>query len=99
MCLLIRVLLVPNKVGPTPSKQIQPPSSSTVAAAEEEAMKRNTDCVYFLASPLTRKKIMLTANLVVHRKNDGLLFGRSLQDLKSCVLFRPDDQVGDPSQD
>ncbi|KAF3652593.1 hypothetical protein FXO38_11159 [Capsicum annuum] len=76
MCLLIRVLLVPNKVGPTPSKQIQPPSSSTVAAAEEEAMKRNTDCVYFLASPLTCKK-----------------------DLKSCVLFRPDDQVGDPSQD
>ncbi|RWW09094.1 hypothetical protein GW17_00027435 [Ensete ventricosum] len=24
--------------------------------AEEEAMKRNTDCVYFLASPLTCKK-------------------------------------------
>lgn len=27
-----------------------------VASAEEEAFKRNTDCVYFLASPLTCKK-------------------------------------------
>ncbi|XP_071928322.1 zinc finger CCCH domain-containing protein 17-like [Coffea arabica] len=27
-----------------------------VALAEEEALKRNTDCVYFLASPLTCKK-------------------------------------------
>lgn len=25
--------------------------------AEEEALKRNTDCVYFLASPLTCKKV------------------------------------------
>ncbi|KAJ4847117.1 hypothetical protein Tsubulata_050797 [Turnera subulata] len=30
-----------------------PPSSSS---ADEEALKRNTDCVYFLASPLTCKK-------------------------------------------
>lgn len=26
-------------------------------SAEEEAVKRNTDCVYFLASPLTCKKV------------------------------------------
>ncbi|CAN4080974.1 unnamed protein product [Withania somnifera] len=39
-------------VDPTPPQQlqIQPPSG------EEEALKRNTDCVYFLASPLTCKK-------------------------------------------
>lgn len=58
-------------MGPTPPQlQIQPPLSSTTAAAaaagtatataapstEEEALKRNTDCVYFLASPLTCKK-------------------------------------------
>ncbi|CAN4090409.1 unnamed protein product [Withania somnifera] len=50
-------------VGPTPSPQqqqlqVHPPLSSTAAAtsAEEEALKRNTDCVYFLASPLTCKK-------------------------------------------
>lgn len=47
-------------VGPTPLQpqlQIQPPSSSAVTpSAEEEALKRNTDCVYFLASPLTCKK-------------------------------------------
>lgn len=61
ICLLIRVLLVPNMVGSTPPKQIQPPSSSMVATAstEEEAMKRNTDCVYFLASPLICKKVWL----------------------------------------
>lgn len=28
------------------------------ATAEEEALKRNTDCVYFLASPLTCKKVI-----------------------------------------
>ncbi|XP_042021744.1 zinc finger CCCH domain-containing protein 17-like [Salvia splendens] len=33
-----------------PQSQSQPPS------AEEELLKRNTDCVYFLASPLTCKK-------------------------------------------
>lgn len=52
-------------VGPTPPAQpklqIQPPSSSStagtaMASAEEEGLKRNTDCVYFLASPLTCKK-------------------------------------------
>lgn len=37
-------------VGSAPQSQSQPPS------AEEEALKRNTDCVYFLASPLTCKK-------------------------------------------
>ncbi|CAK7326915.1 unnamed protein product [Dovyalis caffra] len=40
----------------------QPPSTATAStattttSAEEEALKRNTDCVYFLASPLTCKK-------------------------------------------
>lgn len=33
-----------------------PLSSSSAATAEDEALKRNTDCVYFLASPLTCKK-------------------------------------------
>ena len=28
-------------------------------SGEEEALKRNTDCVYFLASPLTCKKVNL----------------------------------------
>ena len=32
---------------------------------EEEALKRNTDCVYFLASPLTCKKVRLLFNLLV----------------------------------
>lgn len=36
--------------APQSQSQSQPPS------AEEEALKRNTDCVYFLASPLTCKK-------------------------------------------
>ncbi|XP_043716228.1 zinc finger CCCH domain-containing protein 32 [Telopea speciosissima] len=31
-------------------------SGQAVATAEEESLKRNTDCVYFLASPLTCKK-------------------------------------------
>ncbi|KAE8682002.1 Pentatricopeptide repeat-containing protein, putative isoform 1 [Hibiscus syriacus] len=31
-------------------------AGATKASAEEEALKRNTDCVYFLASPLTCKK-------------------------------------------
>ena len=30
---------------------------ATKTSAEEEALKRNTDCVYFLASPLTCKKV------------------------------------------
>lgn len=29
-----------------------------LAAEEEEVLKRNTDCVYFLASPLTCKKVI-----------------------------------------
>ncbi|XP_016515057.1 zinc finger CCCH domain-containing protein 17-like [Nicotiana tabacum] len=48
-------------VGPTPPQQLQIQTPSTAAApatlsAEDEALKRNTDCVYFLASPLTCKK-------------------------------------------
>ncbi|GMH06723.1 hypothetical protein Nepgr_008563 [Nepenthes gracilis] len=37
---------------------VQPlrPSSSSAAQAEDESWKKNTDCVYFLASPLTCKK-------------------------------------------
>ncbi|VFQ87535.1 unnamed protein product [Cuscuta campestris] len=31
-------------------------AAAPVASAEEEAIKKNTDCVYFLASPLTCKK-------------------------------------------
>lgn len=33
------------------------PNPVAVVSAEEEAIKRNTDCVYFLASPLTCKKV------------------------------------------
>ncbi|KAL7001443.1 hypothetical protein U1Q18_002594 [Sarracenia purpurea var. burkii] len=44
---------------PHQSQQPQPPTATaqpTPSSAEEEALKRNTDCVYFLASPLTCKK-------------------------------------------
>ncbi|KAL2545655.1 Zinc finger CCCH domain-containing protein 17 [Forsythia ovata] len=40
-------------VGPPPQSQSQ---SQSQPAAEEETLKRSTDCVYFLASPLTCKK-------------------------------------------
>ncbi|TMW99160.1 hypothetical protein EJD97_002976 [Solanum chilense] len=49
-------------VGPTPpSTEVPVPASALPPAtvqlsAEEEAVKSNTDCVYFLASPLTCKK-------------------------------------------
>ncbi|KAK4479668.1 hypothetical protein RD792_015197 [Penstemon davidsonii] len=46
-------------VGPGPQSQSQSqpqPRPSSPSTAEEEALKRNTDCVYFLASPLTCKK-------------------------------------------
>lgn len=43
------------------------PNPVTVASAEEETLKRNTDCVYFLASPLTCKKVFLCHYSVVHR--------------------------------
>lgn len=52
---------------PAPASAPAPSSSSAAAvtdvagemasSAEEEAFKRNTDCVYFLASPLTCKKV------------------------------------------
>ena len=39
-------------------QQLQPQTTTTApTSAEEEALKRNTDCVYFLASPLTCKKV------------------------------------------
>ncbi|XP_008220996.1 PREDICTED: zinc finger CCCH domain-containing protein 17 [Prunus mume] len=37
-------------------QQQQKPPQQPETTAEEEALKRNTDCVYFLASPLTCKK-------------------------------------------
>ncbi|PSS26839.1 Zinc finger CCCH domain-containing protein [Actinidia chinensis var. chinensis] len=38
-------------------QQLQPQTATTApTSAEEEALKTNTDCVYFLASPLTCKK-------------------------------------------
>ncbi|EXB97153.1 Zinc finger CCCH domain-containing protein 17 [Morus notabilis] len=37
-------------------QQPQPQQQQPPLSAEEEALKRNTDCVYFLASPLTCKK-------------------------------------------
>ncbi|MFS7993665.1 hypothetical protein Hanom_Chr12g01096791 [Helianthus anomalus] len=37
---------------------IQPPQASQLAPEDEEFLKRNTDCVYFLASPLTCKKVI-----------------------------------------
>lgn len=48
----------------TPTQQQKQPAASTATtvagatkvSAEDEALKRNTDCVYFLASPLTCKK-------------------------------------------
>lgn len=53
---------------------IRPPAAAATAAAaaavpvqltaEEEALKRNTDCVYFLASPLTCKKVFIFFSLV-----------------------------------
>jgi hypothetical protein len=36
----------------------QKKQSETVSSAEEDALKWNTDCVYFLASPLTCKKVI-----------------------------------------
>lgn len=38
-------------------QQQQKPTQQPETTAEEEALKRNTDCVYFLASPLTCKKV------------------------------------------
>ncbi|CBI27485.3 unnamed protein product, partial [Vitis vinifera] len=38
------------------TKDSTAPSQPSAAPPEEDALKRNTDCVYFLASPLTCKK-------------------------------------------
>ncbi|XP_019059200.1 PREDICTED: zinc finger CCCH domain-containing protein 17-like, partial [Tarenaya hassleriana] len=47
-----------DRIMSAPATQQQQPQKQPAAAAtaEEEALKRNTDCVYFLASPLTCKK-------------------------------------------
>lgn len=54
----------PTTTGPLQWQQkVSCASSSSVAvgapaaSGEEEARKKNTDCVYFLASPLTCKKV------------------------------------------
>ena len=39
------------------TKDSTAPSQPSAAPPEEDALKRNTDCVYFLASPLTCKKV------------------------------------------
>lgn len=44
-----------------------PQSQSQPLSAEEEALKRNTDCVYFLASPLTCKKVFSRAPFSFNR--------------------------------
>ncbi|MED6122858.1 hypothetical protein PIB30_043872 [Stylosanthes scabra] len=41
---------------PHPQPQTQPQPQQPPSSAQDEALKRNTDCVYFLASPLTCKK-------------------------------------------
>ena len=43
--------------GPQVLEQQQQSLPQPLSAANEEAVKRNTDCVYFLASPLTCKKV------------------------------------------
>lgn len=52
-----------------PQQQQQLPIS-----AEEEALKRNTDCVYFLASPLTCKKVSFSPLSVLFIWSDWILF-------------------------
>ncbi|TKY59737.1 Zinc finger CCCH domain-containing protein 17 [Spatholobus suberectus] len=39
-----------------PQLQLQPQPQQPTPSSQDEALKRNTDCVYFLASPLTCKK-------------------------------------------
>ena len=39
------------------TKESTAPPQPFAAPPEEDALKRNTDCVYFLASPLTCKKV------------------------------------------
>ncbi|KAL9241722.1 hypothetical protein vseg_015798 [Gypsophila vaccaria] len=43
-------------VGKQPPQQPPPPSSSSSMVSKDDLWKRCTDCVYFLASPLTCKK-------------------------------------------
>lgn len=43
-------------VTPQPQLQVQP--QQPAPSSQDEALKRNTDCVYFLASPLTCKKVL-----------------------------------------
>ncbi|XP_061342411.1 zinc finger CCCH domain-containing protein 17 [Gastrolobium bilobum] len=43
-------------VAQQPQLQVQVQTQQPTPSAQDEALKRNTDCVYFLASPLTCKK-------------------------------------------
>jgi hypothetical protein len=43
-------------VAQQPQLQIQ--TNQPTPSPQDEALKRNTDCVYFLASPLTCKKVL-----------------------------------------
>ena len=45
---------------------------------EEEALRRSTDCVYFLASPLTCKKVRRATPLPVSSTSIASLFGSSV---------------------
>nr|XP_043624364.1 zinc finger CCCH domain-containing protein 17-like [Erigeron canadensis] len=42
--------------GATSSQLVSPAPAPAISSEEDEILKRNTDCVYFLASPLTCKK-------------------------------------------
>ncbi|GJN26075.1 hypothetical protein PR202_gb13974 [Eleusine coracana subsp. coracana] len=54
-------------------------ASAKPLTPEEEALRRNTDCVYFLASPLTCKKVRLVFVPVQFR------FGFRVQSCLSCI--------------
>jgi hypothetical protein len=51
-------------VAQQPQLQIQ--TNQPTPSPQDEALKRNTDCVYFLASPLTCKKVLF---FFIYKKN------------------------------
>lgn len=87
-------------VGPTPpSTEVPvpasaPPPATVQLSAEEEAVKSNTDCVYFLASPLTCKKVWFFLFMIFQSSVDlsSELFefdarGSVLQEIKIVFLI------------
>ena len=66
---------------PLQKQQQLQPQTATIAptSAEEEALKRNTDCVYFLASPLTCKKVRVSLSLYIYIYVDVLLLEDTLE--------------------